>query len=187
MEVFAFSSDVLLPSFARDVFEVGESGLGIMTAVRNVGGVVGVLVLAGISTRVRQGPLLAFACVAFGLGLVAFAGSPSFALSLFVLFVIGMMWASVDSLLPTLLQYSVRDEERGASVGVWNLSRGLGPLGHLEVGAIAGAIGTSLALTINGGLIVVLIAAIVITFRAQGLRWPSVTKIYKEQSSREEY
>jgi MFS family permease len=186
MEIFAFSSDVLLPSFARDVFKVGESGLGIMTAVRNVGGVVGVLVLAGISTRVRQGPLLTFACVAFGLGLVAFASSPAFALSLFVLFVIGMMWASVDSLLPTLLQYSVRDEERGASVGVWNLSRGLGPLGHLEVGAIAGAIGTSLALTINGGLIVVLMAAIVFMYRARGLRWPSVTKIFKEQSSREE-
>jgi MFS family permease len=182
MEVFAFSSDVLLPSFARDVFKVGESGLGIMTAVRNVGGVVGVLVLAGISTRVRQGPLLGFACVAFGLGLVAFASSPAFALALFVLFIIGMTWASVDSLLPTLLQYSVKDDERGASVGVWNLSRGLGPLGHLEVGAIAGAIGTSLALTINGGLIVIIISVIVLIYRARGFHWPSVSQISQDSS-----
>jgi MFS family permease len=185
MEVLAFSSDVLLPSFARDIFKVGESGLGIMTAVRNVGGVVGVLVLAGISTRVRQGPLLGFACVAFGLGLVAFAGSPAFVLALFVLFLIGMMWASVDSLLPALLQYSVRDEERGASVGVWNLSRGLGPLGHLEVGAIAGAIGTSLALTINGGFIVIIVALIVLYYRTKGFEWPSVSRI-SEDKSREE-
>jgi MFS family permease len=182
MEVFAFSSDVLLPSFARDIFKVGESGLGIMTAVRNVGGVVGVLVLAGISTRVRQGPLLGIACVAFGLGLVAFASSPAFALALFVLFLIGMMWASVDSLLPTLLQYSVKDEERGASVGVWNLCRGLGPLGHLEVGAIAGAIGTSLALTINGGLIVIIISMIVLIYRAKGFDWPSVHRISQKSS-----
>ena len=177
MEVLAFSSDVLLPSFARDIFKVGESGLGIMTAVRNVGGVVGVLVLAGVSTRVRQGPLLGIACVAFGLGLIAFASSPAFALALFVLFIIGMMWASVDSLLPTLLQYSVRDEERGASVGVWNLSRGLGPLGHLEVGALAGAIGASLALTINGGLIIIIVALIILLYRSKGFHWPSVPKI----------
>jgi MFS family permease len=185
MEVFAFSSDVLLPSFARDIFKVGESGLGIMTAMRNVGGVVGVLVLAGISTRVRQGRFLGIACVAFGLGLVAFASSPAFALGLFVLFLIGMMWASVDSLLPTLLQYSVRDEERGASVGVWNLSRGLGPLGHLEVGAIAGAIGTSLALTINGGLIVFIISIIVLIYRAKGFDWPSVPQISIDQSQKD--
>ena len=181
MEVFAFSSDVLLPSFARDIFKVGESGLGIMTAVRNVGGVVGVLVLAGISTRVRQGPLLAFACVGFGISLAVFASSPTFILALVVLFFIGMMWASVDSLLPTLLQYSVRDEERGASVGVWNLSRGLGPLGHLEVGALAGATSASLALTINGGLIVVIVSMIVLFYRAKGFRWPSVLRISKEQ------
>ena len=179
MEVLAFSSDVLLPSFARDIFKVGESGLGIMTAVRNVGGVVGVLVLAGISTRVRQGPLLGIACVAFGLGLVAFASSPAFALALFVLFIIGMMWASVDSLLPTLLQYSVRDEERGASVGVWNLSRGLGPLGHLEVGALAGAIGASLALTINGGLIIIIVALVILIYRSRGFHWPSVSQTSK--------
>jgi MFS family permease len=182
MEVLAFSSDVLLPSFARDIFKVGESGLGIMTAVRNVGGVIGVLVLAGISTRVRQGPLLGIACVAFGLGLVAFAGSPAFAIALFVLFIIGMMWASVDSLLPTLLQYSVPDEERGASVGVWNLSRGLGPLGHLEVGALAGAIGASLALTINGGLIIIIIALIILLYRYKGFHWPSVPQISKDSS-----
>lgn len=182
MEVFAFSSDVLLPSFARDIFKVGESGLGIMTAIRNVGGVVGVLVLAGISTRVRQGPLLGFACVAFGLGLAAFASSPAFALALFVLLLIGVMWASVDSLLPTLLQYSVPDEERGASVGVWNLSRGFGPLGHLEVGALAGAIGASAALTINGGWIVIIIAMIVLVYRSKGFHWPSVSQISQDSS-----
>jgi len=64
---------------------------------------------------------------------------------------------------------------------VWNLSRGLGPLGHLEVGALAGAIGVSIALTINGGLIVVTVAMIVICYRAKDLRWPSATQLSKEQ------
>ena len=96
-----------------------------------------------------------------------------------------MTWASVDSLLPTLLQYSVKDGERGASVGVWNINRGLGPLDHLEVGAIAEAIGTSLALTINGGLIVIIISMIVLIYRAKGFDWPSVSQITHNQSREE--
>ncbi len=175
MEILAFSSEVLLPTFARDVFGVGESWHAFMTAMRDFGGVVGVLVLAGISTRVRQGHLLAPICVMFGLGLIAFAYSPTFIVALIVLFIIGVMWASVDSVLPTLVQYTVKDNERGASVGVWNLSRGFGPLGQLEIGALAGFAGASLALMINGSIIVAVITAIVIHYRAKGLPWSSET------------
>ena len=146
-----------------------------MTAIRDFGGVVGVLVLAGFSTRVRQRNLLAPICVIFGLGLTAFAYSPTFIVALFVLFIIGVVWASLDSLLPTLVQYTVKDKERGASVGVWNLSRGLGPLGQLEVGATAGFAGASLALMINGGIIVAVITAVVIHYRAKSLPWSSET------------
>ncbi len=176
-EVLAFSSDVLLPSFARDVFGVGESWHAFMTAMRNFGVIVGVLVLAGMSTRVRQGHLLAPVCIIFGLSLVAFAISPTFSLALVILFIIGVMWGNVDSLIPTLVQYTVSDKERGASVGVWNLSRGFGPLGQLEVGAIAGIAGASLALVINGSIIVAAITAIILYYRSKDLPWsPKSTK-----------
>ena len=74
-EVLAFSSDVLLPSFARDVLGVGESGLGTMYAVRNAGSVLGLVVLASISRRLHRGPLVLWLGTAFGLGLAAFAAS----------------------------------------------------------------------------------------------------------------
>jgi MFS family permease len=173
MEILAYSSDVLLPTFARDVFGVGESWHAFMTAMRNFGGVVAVLVLAGISTRVPQGLLLVPICIIFGLSLIAFATSPTFIVALFVLFIIGVVWASLDSLMPTLIQYSVNDKERGASVGVWNLSRGFGPLGQLEVGAIAGFAGASFALVLNGSIIVAAITAIVLYYRSKGLPWSS--------------
>ncbi len=161
MEVLAFSSDVLLPSFARDILKVGETGLGTLTAIRSVGGVIGVLIIASLPHKIRKGQLLLYASMAFGLGLVAFAQAPVFLAAIGVILFIGGMWSSVDSLLPTLVQFCVGDDKRGAAVGVWNLSRGLGPLGHLEVGALAGVLGASLALTINGAavfLIVLMIA-----------------------------
>ncbi len=161
MEILAFSSDVLLPSFARDILKVGETGLGTLTAIRSVGGVIGVLIIASLPQKIDKGRLLLYASMVFGLGLIAFAYAPIFLAAIAAMLFIGGMWASVDSLLPTLVQFCVGDEKRGAAVGVWNLSRGLGPLGHLEVGALAGVLGVSAALTINGTavfLIVFLIA-----------------------------
>ena len=46
-EIFGFTHQSLLPVFAKDVLGVGAVGLGIMSAFRQGGGIVGVVVLAG--------------------------------------------------------------------------------------------------------------------------------------------
>jgi hypothetical protein len=170
-EILAFSSDVLLPSFARDVLQVGESGLGTMYAVRNVGSVMGLLVLASISRQLYRGPLVLWLGAVFGLGLVAFSAAPTYLMALLLLGVVGAIWASVDSLLPALLQYGVRDDERGAAVGVWNFSRGLGPLGHLEIGALAAALGAPLAQGINGAILFLLMGSFALLYQARRFGW----------------
>ena len=40
-EVLGFATQTLLPTFARDVFDVGASGLGTMLALRSGGGAIG--------------------------------------------------------------------------------------------------------------------------------------------------
>lgn len=156
-EVLAFSSDVLLPVFARDILAVGEEGLGQMGAIRHFGGVVGLLVIATIAKRVPQGRLLLGLVVVFGLGLVAFSVVTEYSVALGVLLVIGVAWAGVDSMLPALLQYGVADEERGAAVGAWNLSRGFGPVGNIGIGALAGVIGAPMAQALGGGSLIVVV------------------------------
>lgn len=160
-EVFAFSSDALLSTFARDVLAIGATGLGNLTATRQVGGVAGLLVLATLSNRVQPGKLLFWMCGLFSISLIAFAGSTSYGLSLLLMLAIGVAWAALDVLLPKLVQDRVPDEERGAAVGIWNLSRGAGPLGNLEIGALAGTFGSPIAQAINASamLAVVLAAA----------------------------
>jgi MFS family permease len=170
-EILAFSSDVVLPSFARDVLQVGESGLGTMYAVRNAGSVIGLLVLASISRQLYRGPLVLWLGAIFGLGLIAFSAAPTYLIALLLMGVIGAIWASVDSLLPALLQYGVRDDERGAAVGVWNFSRGLGPLGHLEIGALAAALGAPLALGINGAILFLIMGSFTLLYRARRFGW----------------
>ena len=166
-EVFAYSSEALAPSFARDILQAGEQGLGNLVAARNAGAVVGVLLLGSVARRVRPDRLLPLICVGFGLGLVAFSFSTSYLLSLALMGMVGIASGSVDALLPTVLQQNVDDAERGAAVGVWNLSRGFGPLGQLEIGALAATIGVAATQAINGLAFAATVVIVTLIYRRQ--------------------
>ena len=55
----------------------------------------------------------------------------------------------------TMLQLNVFDEQRGRAMGIWMMSIGFGPLGHLAVGAIADLFSAPVALSINGSVLIV--------------------------------
>jgi len=164
-EVFAYSSETLAPSFARDILQVGEQGLGNLVAARNAGGVVGVLLLGSVARRVRPERLLPLICIGFGIGLMAFSFSTSYLLSLALMGMVGVAWGSVDALLPTVLQQNVGNMDRGAAVGVWNLSRGFGPLGQLEIGALATIIGVAATQALNGLTFAVTVSIVMLAYR----------------------
>ena len=48
-EVLGFSHQAVLPSLARDVLHVGPEGLGVMSAARQAGGILGMLVVGRLS------------------------------------------------------------------------------------------------------------------------------------------
>ena len=158
--VLLFSSEVLLPSFARDVLQLDEVGLGTMGSVRNIGSVIGLLLLAGLSRWLRPGPLLLWTTGGFSIALLAFSASSAYGNSLALLLLVGMAFASVDALQPALVQQKVADDERGAAIGVWNLARGLAPVGNLEVGLLAASFGAPVAQSLNAAaaLAIVLVA-----------------------------
>ena len=72
------------------------------------------------------------------------------------------MAAAFDALQWTLLQLNVPDRMRGRAVGGWVFAIGFGWIGHLELGALGGAIGVQWALAINGGLVVLVALATVV-------------------------
>jgi len=167
-EILLFSSEVLLPSFARDVLEVDEIGLGTMGSVRNLGSVIGLLLLAVLSKWLRPGPLLLWTTGAFAAALIVFSVMTSYSGALVILLLVGMAFASVDALQPALVQQNVADSERGAAVGVWNLARGLGPLGNIEIGLIAATLGTPMAQMLNASLALVVVIMVVLLQRRFG-------------------
>ena len=152
-EIFGFSHMSLLPVFARDVLGVGAVGLGLMTAVRQVGGMLGLIALANLGDFERKGQLMFALAIAFGLGQIAFSVSAGMVFFLFVLAFVNGCAMTVDTLYKTLMQSNVPNEQRGRAMGAWALSIGTGPLGHLNVGAMASAFGAPGALLINGGVL----------------------------------
>jgi len=151
-EIFAFSHMTAVPVFAQDVLGAGPAGLGTLNAAAAVGGAIAVALLALLPEGGRRQPLLGAIFLLYGLSLVALALTRSLALATVVLVVTGCCAAAFDVLQQTLIQMAVPDAQRGRAVGIWVLSIGSAPLGHLEMGVLIAALGAPAALAINGAV-----------------------------------
>lgn len=157
-EVLGYSNEVLWGPFAQEVLLRDERSMGNLIGLLNAGGIVALLLL-GAAHRINPTRAVFLVAVGFAVGLMVFSTTRSMLAAGMVILFVGAAWAVLDSLLPTALQLNVANEHRGASVGLWNLSRGFVPIGHLEIGALAAAIGVAATQAINGLLLLVVVAA----------------------------
>ncbi len=149
-EVLGFTHMTLFPVFAKEVLSVGPTGLGVMTAGRQAGGLLGLWLLAAMASVRKKGLMMFATALGFGGGLMAFSATGNIYSFLGVLLFTNACAMAVDTLYKTMMQEVVSDEERGRAMGSWVLSIGFAPIGHVGVGALAGAVGAPRALLING-------------------------------------
>jgi len=168
-EVFAFSHMTAVPLFAQNVLAVGAEGLGTLNAAVAVGGAIAVALLSLLPEGIRRQPLLSAIFLVYGLAIMAFAATHSLAAAAAVLVVAGCCAAAFDVLQQTLIQLAVPDQQRGRAVGLWVLSIGSAPVGHLEMGTLISALGAPAALAING--VVTVAAAAALLLRVPAYRW----------------
>jgi MFS family permease len=172
--LFGFSYSVLLPAYAADVLHVGEAGLGGLNAAVGVGALIGALTVATLSRSRYKGWQLAAGSFLFPLGLLSFAFSRSFSLSLVCLALVGFGFVSQNATSNTLVQGIVPDELRGRVMGVYSLMFfGTTPFGSLLTGSLAQAFGPTVGV-VAGALVTLLFALAVFIFvpslRRQGDR-----------------
>jgi MFS family permease len=149
-ELLGFSHQVMLPILAKEVLQVGAGGLGVLTACRFLGGVLGVSALTGLRVLPRQGSLLLLVLALFGAGQMLLGSAPTFWSAAVCVVFINIMAAATDVLHQTLLQASVANDQRGRAMGSWIIGTGIAPVGHLEVGALASLTSPHVALLVNG-------------------------------------
>ena len=155
-EILGFTHMTLLPVFAKEVLHVGPAGLGVMTAARQGGGLIGLWILAALASIRKKGLMMFVTATGFGVGLMVFSVAGEFYAFIAVLLFVNACAMAVDTLYKTLMQELVSDEERGRAMGSWVLSIGFAPVGHVGVGALAGVVGAPRALLINGAALAVI-------------------------------
>src|SRR5438874_613446 len=142
----------LVPVFARDIFDIGATGQGLLLSAPGVGAVVGALIVARMSDSRLASTFLLAGVVVFGLGLVAFALSSWLPMALVALLVVGIASTAYRAVNQTLLQTHTEDDYRGRVMSIYLLDRGLAPLGSLLAGTLAMAFGATGAVAILGML-----------------------------------
>ena len=150
----------LLPIFAKDILEVGPTGLGLLRAAPAVGALIAAALIARYPIRRRAGPKLLFVVAGFGICMVAFGLSRQMWLSMLALALgAGLDMVSVV-LRSTILPLVTPDELRGRvnAVEMVFISAS-NELGAFESGVAAALIGAVPAVVV-GGVATVVVAAV---------------------------
>jgi MFS family permease len=141
----------LMPVFARDILHGGPHLLGFLMAAVGIGALGGAIFLATRPSALGLEKMVAVACALFGLGLVLFANSPVWWLSLGLVPMVGfgMMVQMASS--NTIIQTIVDDDKRGRVMSFYTMSfMGMSPFGSLLCGTLAERFGAPLTLTMGG-------------------------------------
>lgn len=151
----------LIPIFARNIFQLGPSGLAWMMGVAGAGAFFGALFLTYLGDFKRKGWFVLGGAFGFGSFLIAFSLATDFVLSLIFLFGVGFTVVTAVALTNTLLHKLVTDEMRGRVMSMFILSFvGTMPVGNLLAGVVAERYGAPLTLA-GGGVCIVLYVALV--------------------------
>jgi MFS family permease len=150
----------LLPVFARDVFQVGPWGLGLLRAAPGVGALIAAIALTHRMPRRWIGRIVFGSVATYGIAIIIFALSESFVLSIGLLVILGAVDMISVVIRMTLIQLETPDDMRGRVSSVNSLFViASNQLGDFRAGLMASWIGTIPAVLVGGvgALLVVLI------------------------------
>lgn len=151
LATFFSAATTLLPLFAADILKVGPEGMGLLFAAPSVGAVIASVIASWTGAGRRQGQLLLWAVVVFGLSTAVFGFSTSFWLSLAMLAVNGAADTVSMVVRGTIRNLETPDELRGRMVAVNMLFFAGGPqLGEIEAGVAAKLLGGPLSVAVGG-------------------------------------
>ncbi len=165
VELFGFTSIVLMPSIARDVWNLGPEGLGILSAFSSGGGIAAILLISMLGHIRNQGFSFIVVIHLFGGALLLLGFAPSIYIAVIAIVIMSGMMALSDLFSQTMNQKLVTNDLRGRAKGAWTSAVGTAPIGNLEIGALASLFGITIALALHGTALIILAAMTLITFR----------------------
>ena len=143
----------MMPAFARDILGTGPTGLGALLGVPALGALVGSGVVMAVGNPKRKGKLIIWVTLLYTVGVICFALSRSLALSLAIVFALGLVDAVGETLRETLVQVMTPDRMRGRVKSFDQVFMSAGSyMGSAQMGTAATFLGVSGGLIFGGCL-----------------------------------
>jgi predicted MFS family arabinose efflux permease len=141
----------MMPAFARDILGTGPTGLGALLGVPAFGALVGSGIVMALGNPKHKGKLIIWVTLLYTTGLICFALSRSLALSLVIVFSLGLVDAIGETLRDTLVQLMTPDRMRGRVKSFDQVFMSAGTyVGHAQMGTAATFFGVPGALMLGG-------------------------------------
>lgn len=148
--LFIVPFTTLLPVFARDILQVGASGQGVLLTAMGVGALGSAVAIAGFGDRLPRGKIMLGGAAVYGLGAAAFAFSPWFQLSIFLMIVIGLANVCSHALVQTVIQTYSPPAFRGRTIALFHMSQVVMTVGSMFIGSLAALTGAQWAVLLMG-------------------------------------
>lgn len=158
--MIGFPYQSFLPSVAKDVYDVGAGGLGLLSSATAVGAVLATIMVAAFADHPRAWYAAPALGVVFGLTLIGLGGISTFALGLAVLLGVGGFAAAFQSLNNSLTMTYTDPEFQGRVQSMTMLSWSLFGIASWPLGFIADHIGIQETLALMGALSILTILAV---------------------------
>lgn len=167
--VFFGGATALLPYFADVVLKTGPEGLGMLRSAPAVGALFILTLVTIRPLKKQQGRLMLFCVAGFGMMIILFGLSKMFWLSMFALFMSGVLDGISVIVRSTILQLKTPDEMRGRVASLNSIFiMSSNELGAFESGLTSKLFGVVPAVIFGGGM--TLVVVVVTWFKAPGLR-----------------
>ena len=141
----------LLPVFARDILDVGPTGLGLLRSAAGVGALVTAVWLVRNPIRDHAGQIMFAGVAVYGLSILLFGLSTTLWLSVPALFVMGAADMLSVNVRATLIQLATPDDVRGRVSAVNSVFIGASnEVGEFRAGTMAAFIGAVPAVVLGG-------------------------------------
>ena len=153
----------LMPSFAKEVLEVGADKVGFLLGASGLGAVLGTIMIASLKDTHRKGLMILGGAITYGVALILFSVAASrelYATSMGLLFVVGISNSLYLVGGMSILQQLVPDSLRGRVMGMYGMTWSLAPLGMAQAGFVAQYHGAPAAVA-AGAVIIIVVAGLI--------------------------
>ncbi len=166
--VFFAGANALLPIVATEVLHVGAEGFGLLRSATAAGALTAAMLATRFLSMEKAGRMLHAVIAVFGVSIIVFGLSQSFALSLAALFVAGLCDGGSMVIRHTILRLASPDALRGRIAAVKSVFVGsANELGSFQSGMTASVIGAAPALCAGG--VITLVVVVTVALRAPEL------------------